>query len=320
MDMDFPGDDVTYFGRDGRADDIAVFLRLTALDAVAYDRVRKIEAARLGIRVGALDQEVERLRSKTERPPDRPPEFTDEALALRYSTEHADRLRFVASWGRWLLWDGSVWDFDDTLKALDLSRVVCRQASAECNEDSTATSIASAKTVSAIERLAKADRRHAATVDQWDTDPWVLNTPAGIVDLRSGQMHRHRPDAYMTKITAIAPGGDCPLWLAFLIRVTDGDAELIAFLQRMAGYALTGSTREHALFFAYGTGGNGKGVFLNTLTAILGTYAATASIETFTASQSDRHPTDLAMLRGARLVSAQETEQGRRWAESRTKP
>ena len=123
----------------------------------------------------------------------------------------------------------------------------------------------------------------------------------------------------MTKITAVAPGGDCPLWLAFLIRVTDGDLELIAFLQRMAGYCLTGSTREHALFFAYGTGGNGKGVFLNTLTGILGTYTATASIETFTASQSDRHPTDLAMLRGARLVSAQETEEGRRWAESRIK-
>jgi P4 family phage/plasmid primase-like protien len=87
----------------------------------------------------------------------------------------------------------------------------------------------------------------------------------------------------------------------------------------MAGYALTGITREHALFFAYGTGGNGKGVFLNTLTAILAGYAAVASMETFTASPGDRHPTDLAMLRGARLVTAQETEEGRRWAEARIK-
>jgi putative DNA primase/helicase len=90
-------------------------------------------------------------------------------------------------------------------------------------------------------------------------------------------------------------------------------------LQRVAGYSLTGITREHALFFGYGTGANGKGTFLNTPTGILGGYATIAPMETFTASPTDRHPTDLAMLRGARLVSAQETEEGRRWAESKIK-
>ena len=98
-----------------------------------------------------------------------------------------------------------------------------------------------------------------------------------------------------------------------------GDTELIGFLQRVAGYALTGSTVEHALFFLYGTGANGKGVLLNTLTGIFGDYATIAAMETFTASNSERHPTDLAMLRGARLVSAQETEEGRRWAEAKIK-
>ena len=87
----------------------------------------------------------------------------------------------------------------------------------------------------------------------------------------------------------------------------------------MAGYSLTGSTREHALFFAYGTGGNGKSVFMNTLTGILNDYAVTSPMETFTESRNDRHPTELAMLQGARLVVAQETEQGKRWAQSRIK-
>lgn len=123
----------------------------------------------------------------------------------------------------------------------------------------------------------------------------------------------------MTKSTAVTPGGECPQWHAFLATVTKGDVELQAFIQRMAGYCLTGSIREHALFFAFGTGANGKGVTINTLTGILGDYAAVASIDTFTASQNDRHPTDLAMLRGARLVTAQETEEGRRWAEARIK-
>ena len=101
--------------------------------------------------------------------------------------------------------------------------------------------------------------------------------------------------------------------------MTDGDHELVAFLQRVAGYALTGSTSAHALFFLYGTGANGKSVFVNTVAGILGDYHRTAPIETFTASSHERHPTDLAGLRGARLVTAVETEEGRRWAESRIK-
>ena len=121
--------------------------------------------------------------------------------------------------------------------------------------------IATAQTVAAIERLARADRRHAATVEQWDADPWLLNTPGGTVDLRTGKLHRHQSGQYLTKITGASPGNDCPLWRCFLDRVTDGNYELQAFLQRVIGYCLTGSTREHALFFLYGTGANGKSVF-----------------------------------------------------------
>jgi putative DNA primase/helicase len=94
---------------------------------------------------------------------------------------------------------------------------------------------------------------------------------------------------------------------------------VIAYLQRWAGYMLTGETREHAFLFIHGTGGNGKGVLVNSLAAALGDYATSAPMETFMASRSDRHPTDLAGLRGARVVLAQETEAGRRLAEARIK-
>ncbi len=248
-----------------------------------------------------------------------PAEFSDENLTLRFTAEHGDILRFVHGWGRWYQWDGAVWRPDETLNVFDMARRVCRAASSECDKEKVAAMVASAKTVAAVERLAKADRRHAARVDQWDADPWLLNTPGGVVDLRTGRLRRHMADDYMTKSTAVTPGGECPQWHAFLETVTNGDADLQAFIQRMAGYCLTGSIREHALFFAFGTGANGKGVTINTLTGILGDYAAVASIDTFTASQNDRHPTDLAMLRGARLVTAQETEEGRRWAEARIK-
>ena len=117
-----------------------------------------------------------------------PPRFSEEALALRFSRRYAEDLRYVSRWGHWMRWDGMRWLDDDTLHVFDLARGICRAASAECGDakERAAIRIAAGQTVAAIERLARADRRHAATVDQWDTHPWLLNTPAGTVDLRTG--------------------------------------------------------------------------------------------------------------------------------------
>lgn len=249
----------------------------------------------------------------------RPPEFADDALALRFTEKHKNELRYVQGWGKWLLWDGQRWAFEPTLKAFDFARAVCRGVAAGCDKDRTATAIASAKTIAAVEKLAKADRRHAATVEQWDADPWLLNTPDGVVDLRSDEMRQHEREDYMTKIAAVSPGGKCPLWHDFLHRVTDDDLGLESFLQRVVGYALTGSTQEHSMFFLYGPGANGKSVFLNTISGILQDYAITAPMEAFLVASTERHPTDIAGLRGARLVTATEPEEGRRWAEAKIK-
>lgn len=139
------------------------------------------------------------------------------------------------------------------------------------------------------------------------------------VELRTGTVREARQADYITKSTAVAPGGDCPRWMQFLGEITNGDEELQAYLKRVAGYCLTGSTREHVLFFLHGTGANGKSVFVNTLVGIWGDYAVIAPMETFVENHGDRHPTELAKLCGARLVVAQETEQDRRWAESKIK-
>jgi putative DNA primase/helicase len=247
--------------------------------------------------------------------------FTDDALALTFADNLHDRLRYVAKMGQWFSWDETRWRSDDTLLARDHAREICRSASNECNDPKVGKTIASGRVISATERLAQSDRRLAATVDQFDADAWVLNTPSGIVDLRSGQVRPHDQLAYLTKITTVAPdpAGDITTWRSFLDRITDGNQELVDYLQRTVGYSLTGSTQEHALFFLFGTGANGKTTFLNAVTGALGDYHRTAPIETFTDSKNDRHPTELAMLRGARLVTAIETEEGRRWAESRIK-
>jgi putative DNA primase/helicase len=249
---------------------------------------------------------------------DRPPVFSDEALALAFAENHSSDLRFVAAWNKWMTWDGARWKFDDTLHAFNLARRVCRAAAGKCNTRAK-KGLASARTVAAVVNLARADRRLAATADQWDADSWLINTPDGVVDLRTGEKRSHRQEDYMTKMTTSGPRGDCPKFKAFLNRIMGGAETLIAYLQRVYGYCLTGDVSEQAIFFNHGVGANGKTVMMSTVSGILGDYCVATPIETFTESKTDRHPTELARLRGARLVTATETEAGRHWAESRLK-
>lgn len=142
------------------------------------------------------------------------------------------------------------------------------------------------------------------------------------VDLRTGISRAPDPLDYITKkagCRSAPPGTPHPLWTAFLDRITDSDTELQGFLQRYIGYCLTGVTSEHVFVFAYGTGANGKSTFINTIVGIMGDYATVADMSTFIASNNEKHPTDLAKLRGARLVVAQETQKGRRWDETKIK-
>lgn len=246
-------------------------------------------------------------------------QFADDTLALRFSELHGADLRYTATWARWSCWTGTRWKRDETHHVYDLARAICRRASSSCTSEHLAHRVASAATIAAVERLARADRRHAMAASQWDSDPWILNTPVGIVDLRTGLLRPAARGDYCTKETAVGPNAGCPQWDAFLARVLGGDMELQRFVQRMCGCALTGVTRDHALFFAWGSGANGKSVFTSTLSGVMGDYARTAPIETFMASGTEHHPTDVAGLHGARLVTASETEDGRRWAESRLK-
>jgi putative DNA primase/helicase len=244
---------------------------------------------------------------------------TDDALALAFTSRYAEDWRYCAAWGKWLVWDGRRWQADETLLVHHLIRAICREAALKADSHRLAAKLAASSTVGGVERLARTDRRHASTSEEWDADLFALNTPGGIVDLKAGRIKPHDRRERMTKLATATPHGDCARWRAFLEDITGGDTALQAYLQRMVGYCLTGATSAHALFFLYGTGANGKSVFVNTLATILGDYATSAPMDTFMEARGDRHPTDLAGLRGARFVSSIETEQGRRWNESKVK-
>lgn len=148
----------------------------------------------------------------------------------------------------------------------------------------------------------------------FDADPMILNAYGGTLDLRAGDVHDARREDHLTKIAGVTidHGAECPEWLAFLDRIMGGDRSLVDFLQRAVGYSLTGSTKEQCLFICYGaSGGNGKSTFLDTIRALAGDYAVHARVDTFMKdARKSGIPNDIAMLRGSRLVTAQEPEQG----------
>ena len=222
------------------------------------------------------------------------PAFSEDAIALEFTERHRDEVRYTAQWGKWHLWDGQRWAEDRKRKVFNMARAVCREVAVGMKGDSKKT-IASNKTKMGVLGLAMDDQRTAAVAEQWDADIWKLCTPGGMVDLKTGKIRPALPDDYCTMMTAAKPGGPCPLWMDFLNTVTAGDKELIRFLQVCCGYALTGSTREQILLFLWGRGGNGKSVFIETITGVMGDYHTGAAMDTFVETKeragaaSDRH-------------------------------
>ena len=246
--------------------------------------------------------------------------ITQDGIARVFAERYAERLRFCHDSGAWYKWTGTHWQRDNTDRAFHFARELGR----EFTEGAKAGELKEVRRVifaGGVERFARSDPAFAVTAEDWDRHPYLLGTPGGTVDLRIGRLQAADPAEGITKTTGVEPSdtAECPRWREFLAQATGCDTALVRFLQQWTGYCLTGNTSAHALVFVYGPGGNGKSVFLNTVIGILGDYAATAAMDTFTAAHSDKHPTDLAMLRGARLVTASETEEGRAWAESRIK-
>jgi putative DNA primase/helicase len=248
------------------------------------------------------------------------PEYSDFALADSFAAKYGDVFRHVTNRGEWYHYDGKVWSPDEKLHRYTSARSVCADvARIYSKEESIKKLLTHANTIADVIKVAGYDAGLKSLIDDFDKNPMLLNTQDGIVDLRDGSLQKHDPGQYLSKITSCGVGGECPTWLQFLGDVTCGDKELQAYLKRVIGYALTGSIQEHALFFLYGSGANGKSVFIGVIAGILNTYHRTAAMQTFIVSTSDQHPTDVAGLVGSRAVTASETERGRTWDENKIK-
>lgn len=247
----------------------------------------------------------------------RPIEFSNDALAALLSDDLGPDWRHVPA--QWLYYNGAAWTDVPEHRVLNRSRLVCRRAANEARGERLQHSISSKSTIYAVAALTATAPRHATEADQFDRNNWLLNCPDGTYDLRTGDRLPHDRERLLRKIAPVAPEGDAPVWHSFLREAVGRDPEMLEYLQRVAGYCLTGEISEHAIFFLYGPGGTGKTIFISTLMAAMGEYATAATMDLFIITPGVQHPTELAHLAGRRLVTASETEENRRWNESRLK-
>ena len=221
-------------------------------------------------------------------------------------------VRFCHALNRWFVFDGCAWREDSLRIVFNRIKELLREFRTQFPQTRMARE--SARTYSAVETIAAAHPAYAIGAEQLDAHPELLNTPIGTIERKSGAIRPARPEDYLTKTTAVSPGGDCPLWRTFLSKVTNGDEALMAYLARLAFYVLWGGIEQDSIFYVFGSGANGKSTFITNLAGALGDYAVTSSPEIFMRSVHEAHPTGIARLRGARLVVTSEVPDGR-WNE-----
>jgi putative DNA primase/helicase len=235
---------------------------------------------------------------------------SDFEIADQFIVTQGRNWRYVAKWNKWLYWDGR-WVIAEKLEHMTAINTIVAEASRQSDKN-----LKSAAKSHAVCTVAMSRQEIAAYPDEFDANQWLLGCNDITVNLKTGKKTPAHRDDLITKSCLAAPEQhSCPRWLQFLDNIFECDADVISFIQRVCGYALTGSTKEQKLFFLYGTGKNGKGTFLNTLSGILGDYARTASASLFLDSKYGEHATGLAGLSGARVVVSGELPAGKAWNE-----
>jgi putative DNA primase/helicase len=258
----------------------------------------------------------------------RPMPLTDLGNAERLVLAYGQDLHYCQATRRWHVWDSRRWAEDSTgevkRRAKRTARNILLEAAAMDDDKHKNEVIAhqirseSERGIRAMMALAESDEGVALRLADYDRDGMLFNVMNGTIDLRNREIRDHCREDLLTKISPVNfdPGATAPIWDGFLKEIMNGDPEMVAFLQRSVGYSLTGQTNEHALFLPYGVGANGKSTFLEVVRFVLGDYAAQADFSTFMVAKGQPIRNDLARLRGARFVTAVESEAGKRMAES----
>lgn len=249
-------------------------------------------------------------------------QLTDLGNARLLVAEYAATLRYVPDAAKWVTWEGTrwVWHPDDGVAIEAAKDVISRIPTDNKQLAAHRLRSMSARRIADATRLARTAPSMRIAAAQFDRHPWQLNTPGGIVNLRTGETAAPTPALFHSKQTAVSPDPTMrtPLWDRFLATTFQSNAHLELYVKRLAGMSAIGEVREHILPFLHGPGGNGKTVLLEVMTSLLADYSATAPAGFLVASR-DQHPTELADLQGRRLVVTSEVNENTRFDEQKVK-
>lgn len=253
--------------------------------------------------------------------------YTDQGNAWRLIKSFGDRIRYTKAQG-WFVWTGLRWEPDDLERIMEFAGKTIDQMCVDAfkmpggeSRDALLGWAQQSRSRSRIEAMVKLTLTFPdikCRITDFDTDPWLLCCPNGVIDLRTGDLRPHTIEDMITKMSPVEyhPGTRDDRWERYLLTATGGDLELAAYLRRAAGYTLTGSTREEALFMLYGPSGSGKSTFITAMQTALGDYAMTTMPENLMHRKTSQAPKDeLANMRGMRLVASVEPSEGDRFAE-----
>ncbi len=252
------------------------------------------------------------------------PRGSQDYEAREFVEQYRDRLCYCPEWGKWVAWNGTIWVPQD-IKTGGIARELMKEYLRSLPDDSKEeraykTKVLSDGQISARLNMARTDREIVHRESEFDQHPFELNTPGGIVSLSDSELSPSVPERLHTKTTGVTPDFDMktPLWDKFLAQTFKGDQEAIGYMQRLAGYSATGELQEHVLPFLYGSGGNGKSVFLEVVLKCLGGYATVAP-PNFLMVKNKNDETEFTVLIGKRLVVCSEVNTSSRFDEQRLK-
>lgn len=250
--------------------------------------------------------------------------LSDLGNGQRLATRIRDHARYCHPAKRWYVFDGTRWNGDDMGWLLEQAKqsVLTMYDAMSALPDKERTALLKHAVKSESERALKAAIALATSEpgipilpDAFDRDPMLLNVRNGTIDLTTGELRPHSPNDLISKVAPMTfdPDATCPRWNAFLLEIFEGDQERIRYVQKALGYTLTGRTIERAVFFLWGVGKNGKSTLLTVIAHLMGDYHQKTPTETIMAKRHDGGiPNDIAALKGARFVTASETEENRR--------
>ncbi len=243
-----------------------------------------------------------------------------EVQAMRlFAQRYEEKYRYNHTRGKWMEWTGFRWQYDDLARAkYEMIGLVDRM---RMQDPANRRSLGKIGFSNSALSGAQSHPELAVGNDHFDTDPYLVGTPTGYIDLRTGSHHKPDRSKMISKALAVAPArtSKCPKWRKFILWACGGDEELRDYLHKFLGYCLSGLMCEEIMTFIYGPGGNGKGVMMSALAHILGDYYVNTPASTFMDTKKQEHATELARLDGGRLVSASETGEDDKWNLSRIK-